>query len=79
LDQEDDTLPNLGRRTREKLGEIGVRCEEGMWIAMRVVRFNCLAGSVEFRFVVVVNGLDYVDCPSHKIEDHLVSVAGVAV
>jgi len=46
---------------------------------MRVVRFNCLAGSVEFRFVVVVNGLDYVDCPSHKIEDHLVSVAGVAV
>jgi len=78
LDQEDDTLPNLGRRIREKLSENGVGCEEEMWIARRVVRFNCLAGSVEFRFVVVVNGLDDVGGPSHKIEDHLVKLAGVA-
>jgi len=79
LDQEDDTLPNLGRRIREKLGEIGVGCEEERCNARRVVRFNCLAGGVKFRFVVVVNGLDDVGCPSHKIDDHLVRVAGVAV
>jgi hypothetical protein len=50
-----------------------------MWIARRVVRFNCFVGGVEFMFVVVVNGLDDVGGPSHKIEDHLVRVAGVAV
>ena len=36
-------------------------------------------GGVEFMFVVLVNGLDDVGGPSHKIEDLLVRVAGVAV
>jgi len=79
FDQEDDTLSKLGGRIRGKLDEIGVRCEEEMWIARRVVRFSCFVGGVEFMFVVVVNGLDDVSGPSHKIEDHLVRLAGVAV
>jgi hypothetical protein len=37
------------------------------------------SGDHRFRFVVVVNGLDDVGGPSHKIEDHLVRLAGVAV
>jgi hypothetical protein len=79
FDQEDDTLSKLGGRIRGKLGEIGVRCEEEMWIARRVVRFSCFVGGVEFMFVVVVNGLDDVGGLSHKIEDRFVRLAGVAV
>jgi hypothetical protein len=43
------------------------------------VRYECILGDHRFRFVVVVNGLDDVGGPSHKIEDHLVRLAGVAV
>jgi hypothetical protein len=62
------------------LKEIGVKCEEiEKSVEGRFIRYECILGDHRFRFVVVVNGLNDVGGPSHKIEDHLVRLAGVNV
>jgi len=78
LDQEDDELPMLNTEVRKKLREIGIECREGKQIADRVLSYDCNLGGHTFELVVVVNGLDGVGGPNHKIEDHLVMLAGVA-
>jgi len=67
----------LRKRVREKLGEIGVECTNEEWHTERVASYDCLLGGDVFKLVVVVNGLDDVGGPSHKIEDHLVKLADV--
>jgi hypothetical protein len=63
-----------------KLNEIGVKCEEiENSVGGRVIPYECILGDHRFRFVVVVNGVEDVGSHSHKIEDHLVRLAGVTV
>jgi hypothetical protein len=80
LDQESDELSALSKKIMSKLNEIGVKCEEiENSVGGRLICYECSLGDHRFKFVVVVNGLDDVDGPSHKIEDHLVRLAGVTV
>ena len=80
LDQEKDKLPELRDKITMKLNEIGVKCEEiENSVGGRVIRYECNLGDHRFRFVVVVNGVEDVGSHSHKIEDHLVMLAGVTV
>ena len=80
LDQEKDKLPELRDKIMMKLNEIGVKCEEiEKLVEGRVIRYKCNLGDHRFRFVVVVNGVEDVSSHSHKIEDHLVMLAGVTV
>ena len=80
LDQENDELSALSETIKRKLNEIGAKCKEkGKLVGKRVVRYECILGDHRFMFVVIVNGLDDVGGPSHKIEDHLVRLAGVTV
>jgi hypothetical protein len=63
-----------------KLNEIGIKCEEiENSVGGRVILYECNLGDYRFRFVVVVNGVEDVGSYSHKIEDHLVRLAGVTV
>ncbi len=78
LDQENDTLEDLYEEVEKKLNQAGIRLERDMELQARRVRgYLCSLGDHEFRLVVVVNGLDDVRSPSHKIEDHLVRLAGI--
>jgi hypothetical protein len=80
LDQEKDTLEDLYEEIEKALNQAGIRLEKDMELqARRVRRYLCSLGDHEFKLVVVVNGLDDVCSSSHKIEDHLVWLAGVAV
>jgi hypothetical protein len=80
LDQESDELSALSETIKRKLNEIGAKCEEiENSVGGRVIRYECILGDHGFKFVVVINGLDDVVGPSHKIEDHLVRLAGVTV
>jgi hypothetical protein len=80
LDQEEDELSALSKIITMKLNEIGVKCEEiENSVGGRVIRYECNLGDHRFRFVVVVNGVEDVGSHSHKIEDHLVRLAGVTV
>jgi hypothetical protein len=80
LDQEKDELSALSEIITMKLNEIGVKCEEiEKLVEGRVIRYKCNLGDHRFRFVVVVNGIEDVGSHSHKIEDHLVMLAGVTV
>jgi len=80
LDQEKVELPELSNIIRMKLNEIGIKCEEiENSVGGRVILYKCNLGDYRFRFVVVVNGVEDVGSYSHKIEDHLVRLAGVTV
>jgi hypothetical protein len=80
LDQESDELSALSEIIMRKLNEIGVKCEEiENSVGGRLICYKCILGDHRFKFVVVINGLDDVVGPSHKIEDHLVRLAGVTV
>ncbi len=80
LDLEKDTLEDLYEEIEKALNQAGIRLEKDMELqARRGRRYLCSLGDHEFKLVVVVNGLDDVCSSSHKIEDHLVRLAGVAV
>jgi hypothetical protein len=80
LDQEKHELPELSNIIRMKLNEIGIKCKEiENSVGGRVILYECNLGDHRFRFVVVVNGVEDVGSHSHKIEDHLVRLAGVTV
>ena len=80
LDQEKHELSELSNIIRMKLNEIGIKCEEiENSVGGRVILYECNLGDYRFRFVVVVNGIEDVGSHSHKIEDHLVMLAGVTV
>jgi hypothetical protein len=73
LDQESDDLSTLYDKIKEKLIEIGVQYEIiDKSVIGRLIRYECILLDHWFKFVVIINGLDDVVSPSHKIEDHLV-------
>jgi hypothetical protein len=81
IDQEDKELSAISEKIMWNLNEIGAVCKEKKDLSGgRVVCYDeCILGDHRFKFVVVINGLDDVRSPSHKIEDHLVRLAGVTV
>jgi len=79
FDQEDDDLDELYRDVENELNGIGIKFEKGEKFSISRIRsYSCSLGGHVFELVVVVNGLDGVGGPNHKIEDHLVKLAGVA-
>ena len=79
FDQEDDDLDELYRDVENELNGIGIKFEKGEKFSISRIRsYSCSLGGHVFELVVVVNGLDEVGGPNHKIEDHLVKLAGVA-
>ena len=79
FDQEDDDLDELYRDVENELNGIGIKFEKGEKFSISRIRsYSCSLGGHVFELVVVVNGLDEVGGPNHKIEDHLVMLAGVA-
>jgi hypothetical protein len=76
LDQESDDLSTLYDKIKEKLIEIGVQYEIiDKSVRGRLIHYECSLLDHWFKFVVIINGLDDVVSPSHKIEDHLVRLA----
>ena len=79
FDQEDDDLDELYRDVENELNGIGIKFEKGEKFSISRIRsYSCSLGGHVFELVVVVNGLDGVGGSNHKIEDHLVKLAGVA-
>jgi hypothetical protein len=77
IDQEGDDLATLRENVRKGLAIIGVSVKSVEDPFERVLCYDCSLGDHEFRFMVVVSGLDNVKSPTHSIEDHLVMLAGV--
>ncbi len=78
FDQEDSSLEKLHAEVKNTLNDAGIGFEESGSSLRRVTFYTCSLGGHEFKLIVVINGLDDVGGPSHKIEDHLVKLAGVA-
>ena len=78
FDQEDDKLEELYGEVKKALNDAGIGFEEGeKFLVHRVMSYNCYLAGHKFKLVIVVNGLDDVGGSTHKIEDHLVMLAGL--